>query len=133
MNYNSQLQSNNIDLQQVLETLQHKAAGGGQPSGVCPSLTISFDTGNIIGIYYWSNNQIEYLYSFELSSPIIIQNIDTNMPVIIYGASGAHELASSTYENLEILYENSAEIGIICRCTSTDAASLILVEQMWGG
>jgi len=40
MNYNSQLQSNNTDLQQVLETLQHKAAGGEQAT---PVITVSSD------------------------------------------------------------------------------------------
>ena len=35
MNYNSQLQSNNTDLQQVLETLQHKAAGGNTAYETC--------------------------------------------------------------------------------------------------
>lgn len=52
MNYNSQLQSNNTDLQQVLETLQHKAAGGADPvlqnKTVNPSLVeqvVSADSG----------------------------------------------------------------------------------------
>lgn len=40
MNYNSQLQSNNTDLQQVLETLQHKAAGGGSNYTTC---TVTLD------------------------------------------------------------------------------------------
>lgn len=41
-NYNSQLQSNNIDLQTVLQTLQTKAAGGVE---TCNVTEVTIDNG----------------------------------------------------------------------------------------
>ena len=132
MNYNSQLQSNNTDLQQVLETLQHKAVGGGQPSGVCPSLTINYNSwGSINYIYYSTNNEINSLLD-KSSFPIVIQNVDINMPIILKGYSADQNYLVPNISNLiniKELYNDPAVIGIICKCTSTEPAILNLEEE----
>jgi hypothetical protein len=127
MNYNSQLQSNNTDLRQVLETLQHKAAGGGQPSGVCPSLTIEANSmAHYSSIFYSTNGQY-ILYFNSDPFPVILENIDIKRPIIINDPYGlADYLSVLNYTNLEILLDQADEMGIVCECTSTEAATLTL-------
>jgi hypothetical protein len=56
-NYNTTLQSNNVDLQEVLQTLQTKTAGGGSGAAVetC-TVTIVNNSYNLIDILYCSHD-----------------------------------------------------------------------------
>ena len=59
-NYNSQLQSNNIDLQTVLQTLQTKAAGGVE---TCNVTEVTIDNGRGAGdvFYFDADKCIQYV------------------------------------------------------------------------
>lgn len=112
---------------------------GGQPAGVCPSFTINTEDAslNIQAIFYSQNHEMIRYDSYEASYPITLRDIDCEVPIIlhkVYIMLNDPEIAS--YENLEILYAESEdynEFGIVCKCTSTDAASLTLRQKPLGG
>lgn len=112
---------------------------GGQPSGVCPSLTINTEDASlsINEIYYSQNHEMIKYDSNGAAFPITLRDIDCKTPIILHQISNngnTPEIAS--YENLEILYAKSEDLydfGIVCKCTSTDAASLTLRQETWGG
>lgn len=112
---------------------------GGQLSGVCPSLTINVVDANIsiYAIYYLQNHEMIKYDSNGASFPITLRDIDCETPIILHqlrNNGNAPKIAS--YENLGVLYAKSEDFydfGIVCKCTSTDAASLTLSEEKFGG
>ena len=112
---------------------------GGQPSGVCPSLTINTEDASlsINEIYYSQNHEMIKYDSNGAAFPITLRDIDCETPIILHqirNQGNIPEIAS--YENMGILYampEDFYYFGIVCKCTSTDAASLTLRQETWGG
>ena len=133
-NYNITLQSNNINLQAILNTINELPEAGGEqittPSGICPSLTITGDSSiEVDSICYSRNGQ--YIYDFEANRklPIIINNIDIGKPIVMFNMGALYEPWVSSYSNIEINLNAYEYLLLICTCTSTLPATLNIIDN----
>ena len=109
-------------------TVEAVEESGSQASGVCPSLTINMDdTMSIERIFYSSNNAYTSVYVENETTPLVIQDIDIGVPILISYVICPLDAAIDSYENLEILHSLGAS-GMVLQCTSTSAATLTLVD-----
>lgn len=113
----------------ILETGSGES-GGGQVSGICPSLTITGDsTINIDFIYLSSNGQYQLDFKPVRQLPTTINNIDVGKPIFLE-VFGSYEPAINNYNNLKIeLNEMSSYSELICTCTSTLPATLNIIDN----
>lgn len=103
-NYNSQLQSNNADLQAVLQTLQTKAAGGG--SGVenkVVRVIIQNNTGQSLSeVYYWDANK--ELCRVNNSTTIEVLNGLLYTHMAVQAQTEGDHVANQMYGSLIIMF-----------------------------
>lgn len=111
MNYNSQLQSNNTDLQQVLETLQHKAAGGNSPLETC---TVQFEKEGLAPpaefIVHYIDINFTYQVLNDYDSILVPKNTIIaieNWSAIAIASSGATQLFYNTGSTAYLITDNA--------------------------
>jgi hypothetical protein len=130
-NYNSQLQSNNADLQAILEVLQNKAAGGGggdtpEVGGVCPSITIDgVSSLQVHSIIYSQNGSYCKSYFMHETAPFIIENVDVGTVICISANAPPWPATLGIYTNLELIYDDLDDLDLcLFKCTSTSPAAI---------
>lgn len=119
---------NGISIFGVVGSATGGDSGEGEVTGVCPSLTVSWEDMTIDTIVYSTNNN--YIVNNFPASGETFTNIDINKPIFMctWGdLLGNIQIRNS--ENVEILRGNGGG-GWVFKCTSTAAASLTLYDGM---
>lgn len=104
-----------------------EGAGDTGASGVCSSLTISFQAITVDTVAFSTDGGYNSLPCEEDS--ITIQNVDISQPIFmcVWGVLGGDiQVQSST--NVEVLHGIGSDGAIVFRCTSTEAATIALYD-----
>lgn len=149
--YNTQLQSNNTDLQQVLQNLQSTSASignevdaqadlisqiqsmvdnlpeaGSEPTGYCSSVSFNAaDSVNLHKAIFWVDGEKRTYRLVDKLNDFVVTNVDIGKPFYITVIDSSYcPILISYSENIEILVEDLEDNILVFKCTSTNSATI---------
>lgn len=108
-------------------------SGGSQPSGVCPSLTITGYSDLALEFIFYSSGG-RYYSDALVAENYTLTNVDVNQVIVIKYRTRNTDSTVLKTTNIEVLQHVSSQ-NVILKCTSTDAATLTIEKDAsspWG-